>query len=436
LPPWRRRPTTKPHLWANGKSGFLTRALPHRAQEPNSSFRVLRAADHGTSANGRKRFDREKGGGRCGHQAGVANFDGVMLAHGCVGSLHPTCPVGLTVMFARHMRASVTGRSAEAFRQTLLESCLCTQAQIESPAYAPWVEKLRPAWPGARAGEPILKRKFWEWLFIARTLGERGMLQPGRRGIGFGVGQEPQSAFFASMGCDILATDLEPSNPSAQQWSQTEQHAQGLWGLNKAGLCEPTLFAQRVRFRAVDMNHIPADLQGFDFSWSSCAFEHLGSILRGQDFILNQMQCLKPGGVAVHTTEFNVSSNRRTLDYTDTVLFRRRDIDELVQMLRDDGHDISVDFDTGDGPADRHVDLPPYAGDIHLKLLIGEKYTATSLGMVIRRSTEARTPTSHRNAGRQLRALGRRLDAFGREAKAKAVLAARDVLQTRNRNRA
>ena len=37
----------------------------------------------------------------------------------------------------------------------------------------------------------MLHRKMWEWLFIAEALRERGMLAAGRRGVGFGVGQEP-----------------------------------------------------------------------------------------------------------------------------------------------------------------------------------------------------------------------------------------------------
>ena len=59
-----------------------------------------------------------------------------------------------------------------------------------------------------------------------------------------------------------------------------------------------------MRFRAVDMNDIPPDLRGFDFTWSSCALEHLGTLRAGADFVVEQMTCLRPGGVAVHTTEY------------------------------------------------------------------------------------------------------------------------------------
>ena len=58
------------------------------------------------------------------------------------------------------------------------------------------------------------------------------------------------------------------------------------------------------------MNHLPDDLRGFDFTWSSCALEHLGTLAAGADFVVAQMDCLRPGGVAVHTTEFLVDQRR------------------------------------------------------------------------------------------------------------------------------
>ena len=70
------------------------------------------------------------------------------------------------------------------------------------------------------------------------------------------------------------------------------------------------------------------------------------------------MRCLRPGGVAVHTTEYNVSSNEDTLETGGTVLFRRRDVDDLERRLRDAGHSIDIDYTEGTTPADLHVDVP------------------------------------------------------------------------------
>ena len=136
------------------------------------------------------------------------------------------------------------------------------------------------------------------------------------------------------------------------------------------------------------MNSIPADLTGFDFNWSSCSFEHLGSIKKGLNFLKNQLNTLKPGGWAVHTTEFNISSHDLTLDNANTVIFRRRDIEKLVKELREAGHFVEeLDYSLGALPEDFHVDLFPYKSDHHLRLQLAG-FVATSIGIIIRKKEE------------------------------------------------
>jgi hypothetical protein len=133
------------------------------------------------------------------------------------------------------------------------------------------------------------------------------------------------------------------------------------------------------------MNDIPDDLQGFDIVWSACAFEHLGSIEHGKRFVLRAMDCLKPGGVAVHTTEFNLSSDDETLDHQGTVLFRRRDLDDLAERIRERGDRmLPLNAHHGADPVDHFVDVPPYNPQPHLRLLIAG-YAATSVGIILRR---------------------------------------------------
>lgn len=77
------------------------------------------------------------------------------------------------------------------------------------------------------------------------------------------------------------------------------------------------------------MNAINANLQDYDFCWSSCALEHLGDLRRGFDFIINSVEkTLKVGGIACHTTEFNLSPNDTTVASGPTVLYRRKDLDD------------------------------------------------------------------------------------------------------------
>ena len=134
------------------------------------------------------------------------------------------------------------------------------------------------------------------------------------------------------------------------------------------------------------MNNIAPELNGFDFNWSSCCFEHLGNLEAGVQFVINAVEkTLRVGGVAVHTTEFNLSSNDDTIEEGITVIYRRRDIVAMVQRLRDRGHIVKPFTVAPDSHYwDFHVDMPPYAKEPHLKLLL-QQYVATSVGIVVQR---------------------------------------------------
>ena len=257
----------------------------------------------------------------------------------------------------------------------LLRSGICSQAQLESQPFRECAEILKE-----RPGH--LHRKVWEFCFITQALLERDMLRPGRAGLGFAVGQEPLSACFASKGCTILATDLAHEEAAKGEWVKTGQHADSLDQLNLRGICPPDDFCRRVSFRYVDMRSIPDDLGTYDFVWSSCSLEHLGSLESGETFIHDSLKLLKPGGVAVHTTEYNLQSNSATISQGPNVIYRERDIRRIAHALSERGYDIDVDYTLGDHWADRHVESPPYRQRVHLRLyLFG--YETTSIGLII-----------------------------------------------------
>ncbi len=254
-----------------------------------------------------------------------------------------------------------------------VRSQLCTADQFDEPVYAEWCARLKQT--------PAHNRKQWEFVYICEALSQRGMLATGKRGLGFGVGKEPLPALFASLGCNIVATDLDPTAAASSDWIPSSQHAAQLSDLNELNICEPRLFSDRVTFRAEDMNQISADLVGFDFTWSACAFEHLGSIRHGLDFFLNSLKCLKPGGVAVHTTEFNLSSNFSTIEAHNLVLFRRFDIESLASKVRQLGCElVPVNYNPGDRAIDRHYDIPPY-NNTHLRIHL-DRFIFTSIGLI------------------------------------------------------
>ena len=266
----------------------------------------------------------------------------------------------------------------ESYKRSKLKSKLCTESDFHQDWFKQWCRLF-----GYKPNK--LNRKVWEHVTITQALYERNMLEPGKKGLGFGVGKEPLPSIFAARGCQILATDIGIDTRQGKLWHGSNQHLCKLDDLYRENICDLTTFKSHVSYQSVDMNDIPITLRDFDFTWSSCAFEHLGSIKNGKNFILNQLDCLKIGGWAIHTTEFNLTANDDTLEKDDLVLFRRRDIEELVQDLNKSGH-YAEELDTSAGLTqnDYNFDIFPFRHHPHLKLRIGE-YITTSIILIIRK---------------------------------------------------
>jgi len=259
-----------------------------------------------------------------------------------------------------------------------MESGICRQIHFSTDEFRYWISAL--------GGVPTMHRKQWEFFYVAQVLFERGMLTSGKKGLAFAVGREALPALFAKYGCEILATDLDEGDAEAKGWVQTGQHSNQVEHLFYENVCPRETFFSSVRYQNLNMNTIPQDLSGkFDFCWSSCAFEHLGSIEHGLTFVERSIDTLVAGGVAVHTTEFNLSSNEDTVESPNLSIFRRRDMEELAARLTRAGHEVSpFDWSSGPGFAETVIDLPPYAGSSHLKLQI-EQYACTSVGIIVRK---------------------------------------------------
>jgi len=226
--------------------------------------------------------------------------------------------------------------------------------------------------------EKKFHRKQWEYIYILQVLRKYDLLKPGVKGLGFGCGKEPLVAVMAKYGCDVLATDINPLTGSDSHWG-----ANTVLDLFYPGVCSEDDFVSRVNFNNVDMNSIPDDLVGFDFLWSCCALEHLGSLEHGIKFILDANKCLKSGGVAIHTTEYNIDNEGGTLESPGLSLYRKSELVELERRAREQG-DTVIPFNwyTGDLPEDKYIDLPPYKQETHLKLMI-EKFVLTSYGIIL-----------------------------------------------------
>jgi FkbM family methyltransferase len=257
-------------------------------------------------------------------------------------------------------------------------SQLCTESQLREPVYGAWCQEL---------AEPVrFHRKLWEYAYILQVLAVHRLLASGRRGLGFGCGRQPLTAVMATHGCEIVATDSGIANtgpidgvPPARTVGETIED------LDVPGLCDPELFRRRVTRRTVEMNRESPDLETFDFVFSTSVLARQGSIRRGTEFALGAMRFLKPGGLAVYITEFNLSSNYTTFETRDSAIFRRYDIDALIADMARAGHTVEpLNLNAGTGPVDRYVDLPPYRPEPHLRLRVG-RYVTTSLGLIVRK---------------------------------------------------
>lgn len=233
---------------------------------------------------------------------------------------------------------------------------------------------------------PYWHRKQWEYVFILHHLTSAGVLRSDMRGLGFGVGVEPLPSAFALLGASITGTDAPDEIRELGGWAQSKEHSQTLDDMRFPWIAEDR-FRELVSYQPCDMMNIDPTLTDYDFTWSSCCLEHLGSLQNGLDFIRNSVEnCLKVGGIAVHTTELNLTSDVHTIEAdVGTVIYRRSDIVNFLAEMQERGH-IVQPFIVGP-PAhqlDYHVDVAPYSDEPHLRLRIAE-YASTSCGVVIRK---------------------------------------------------
>jgi 2-polyprenyl-3-methyl-5-hydroxy-6-metoxy-1,4-benzoquinol methylase len=291
---------------------------------------------------------------------------------------------------AQDLAAALPLRENTRPRRAPLGSKPSTQHDMESEWVAHWCSQLKV---------PVMyHRKLWELAYILQVAHNAGHLREGARGLGFGCGTEPLASYFAGQGARVTITDLAPDDARSQDWSGTNQHASSLDDAFHPRLVSRDAFDALVDFRAVDMNAIPDDLTGYDFCWSTCALEHLGSIAHGLAFIENSVKTLRPGGTAIHTTEFNINPVGPTIDNWPTVLFQRQHFEQLAERLEAAGHRVApLDFDPGSKPLDKFIDIPPWndgtmaalsarlgqAG--HLKVAI-DGFVTTCFGITVTRA--------------------------------------------------
>ena len=248
--------------------------------------------------------------------------------------------------------------------------------------------------------ETRFHRKQWEFFVISREILKHFNNSIERKnGFGFAVGEEILLEYFVKKGAKIIGTDIDINFESAKEWKNTNQH---LSNLKLRGIVDKNIFYNSFTTDYVDMNNIPEKYLNsqFDFIWSSCALEHLGSIKNGLNFIKNSLNCLKSGGIAVHTTEFNILSEIENCDHNSSSIYSKFDLLNLKNEVELLGYKVlPINFNRENNAINDYIDKPEYCCGksvklceeimknpkkaSHINLLLHDKYVSTSIYIVI-----------------------------------------------------
>lgn len=213
---------------------------------------------------------------------------------------------------------------------------------IQSPWLAYWAGQL---------DEPVRPhRKLWEFVAILQTLYEQGVLEPGARGLGFGTADEPLPSYLAGLGLSLVATDLP---------GETERDR-----LFNPKFVDSAAFDERVEISNLDLRRLDdPTLRGFDFCWSSGVLNNFHALDEAADAVIGAMDVLRPGGVAVHTTDFAFAEDM-PFSPKGGLAFPRRFFERLADQLNGRKHEVAaLDFGLGDHPLDGYIDLEPFEVD-------------------------------------------------------------------------
>lgn len=221
--------------------------------------------------------------------------------------------------------------------------------------------------------KPRLHRKQWEFAIIFRALKEAGVLNENSEGIAFGAGQEVLIYSIMEQVKKLTATDLYQSNA---EWHGTKTDNPKQYILERAPFA---VQEHKLEAHYMDMRKINYPDNTFDFSYSSCAFEHISDNDEGFIEHLQEVnRTLKEGGVYAMTTEFVYADN--TIPLKGSYFF---ELNHLLELVVASGLHASPIFDA------RLLDIAtnlPTLMPTHFNFSIGEHWmphvTCISNGIV------------------------------------------------------
>jgi hypothetical protein len=249
-------------------------------------------------------------------------------------------------------------------------SQLCTAAQFAEPAFAEII--------GAMGLRPTRTRAKWENAWLVSVLATAGLIAPGRRGLAIDPGRERVASLLASRGAEVLGIGADPGDARGIEARRSRLFYPEIVPIEE--------FDRLVRFAAFE----PTAIGGFpaasmDFCFSFGMPGRLRSIEATLAFIEASLAPLRPGGLALHCLDFNLSSDKTTWELPNLVLLRRCDIEALAERLAPAGHRILA-FNTHPGTdlLDEQVSATPGGTSGHRQR--HGVVVATSFGLAIRKA--------------------------------------------------
>jgi hypothetical protein len=245
--------------------------------------------------------------------------------------------------------------------KTIIKSNLCSSEHFYLPDYHHFCYYIKY--------KPIMHRKIWEYFIINKNLEIHFNNKfYNKKGLGFAVGNEPLVPYFILKKNYITATDISKNNINYKKWFLTNQNID--IGFNKyinpkseKYMLDEETFNSYCEKLYINMNNLPKKINNnkYDFLWSSCALEHLGSVKKSFDFIIKSLKFLKKGGIAVHTTEYNYISNDKTLITEDCIIFLKSHFKILGKKLKKFGYKLlPINFNRENTFINNNVDVYPY----------------------------------------------------------------------------
>ncbi len=180
---------------------------------------------------------------------------------------------------------------------------VCRVADARHPAWRRGYDDL-----GFPANPEVFHRKIWEFnqaLFGLRTLRR---LAPGAAALGIGCGHEELMYFLANRVQRVVATDLYEG-----RWIGGESDADVLEHPAKYA---PFRYREdHLQVRRMDALALDAAAATFDFLFCLSSIEHFGRLDDKRTSLREMFRVLKPGGVAVLTTEVVLNRLGRGVQY-------------------------------------------------------------------------------------------------------------------------